>query len=353
MPAYTFIIKLNLNLQAQPCQDIIEGATQSDNSLYGFSSYSMHITNNVGFGTNNTAVFMAKYHESAFYANSPHNFHQGIFYGIGSPELVDYDPDGDWSNGELEGQEYNYQGAPCLQSFQPTCYTQYDNNIADLGFNDTTNLNNLTTTCGAIAAGYNANSTQFSLDFDQSGSEISTYHPNSGATTLPGASQSIYKHNYIYQAVSQNTNSPIYLSNGIISPGSTVLPNYLSWYISMGTNPYWIIQDDQDFVRVWKIVTYFILDGFVNSFSSVSSNSNCPPEDTYTALISEKNSNGDTISNDRHLDIDNVELENIDEQTVKVKIPFKSDLSYNIFQPGSANLAQKHTFIYVELLPSS
>tara|TARA_R100001079_G_scaffold109908_1_gene83901 strand:- start:716 stop:2209 length:1494 start_codon:yes stop_codon:yes gene_type:complete len=350
MPAYTFIIKLNLNLQAQSCQDIVEGATQSDNSLIGFSMYSLHVTN---FGEDfDLDLFIAKYHESASYANSPYNFHQGDFYGTNNVELVDYDPDGDWSNGELEGQEYNYQGAPCLQSFQPTCYTQYANNITELGYNDISNNNNLTTTCGAIAAGYNANSTQFSSDFGQSGSEISTYHPDSGATLLPGAGEIIYKHNYVYQAFSQSTNSPAYLSNGIISPGSTVLPNYLSWYISLGTNSGFQLQDDPLFVNVWKIVTYFILDGFQNSFSTVSNNSDCPSEDTYTALVSEKNSNGDVISNDSHLDINNVELFSVDDQTVQIKIPFKSDLSFNIFQPGSTNLAQKQTFIYVELLPN-
>tara|TARA_R100000388_G_scaffold86930_1_gene66610 strand:- start:2131 stop:3615 length:1485 start_codon:yes stop_codon:yes gene_type:complete len=347
MPAYNFTIKLNLNLQAQPCQDIVEGATQSDNSLLGFSMYSLHISNYID--DFDLDLFIAKYHESASYANSPYNFHQGDFYGTSNVELVDYDPDGDWSNGELEGQEYNYQAAPCLQSFQPTCYTQYANNITELGYNDPSNANNLTTTCGSIAAGHAESNTQASI---QNGGQISTYHPNSGATTLPGATSLIYKHNYVYGAFSQTTSSPAYLSNGIISPGSTVLPNYLSWYVSLGTNTNWAIQDDVSFVNVWKIVTHFMLDGFPNQFSTVSNNSDCPSEDLYTALISEKDSNGDVISNDSHLDISNVELFPVDEQTVQIKIPFRSDLSYNIFQPGSTNLAQKQTFIYVELLPN-
>ena len=188
----------------------------------------------------------------------------------------------------------------------------------------------ITTDCGALA---------ISISQTQNYDDIELiYHPNYGDPNMPtnasGANTLGFKLNSTSPVNGWNTISEV--DYPFLTPGDGVLPPYLCWYISMGTNPNYDLAASTETIDVFKIVTtdfgdqYSIGEGnfLLNQGANNGFGLNCEADYITNAVVltSEKNSSGDVIENNSHLDIGNIEItqpDPLDSKTIKLKIPFQ------------------------------
>ena len=231
-----------------------------------------------------------------------------------------------------------------LNSFQPTCYTLYRNDIEELGFlNEATTdaPNVITTECGQLIF-TNPNNMQ-SLQALQN----VYYHPNNSQASINTAKSN---YGFRYQGFS-NVNSFLpYLSGAEfpnIEPGGPVIPTALSWYVSIGENPNYDLIADSAFIDVWKIITGNRTSGAWPSGNPTTPSTSCDfaSEDDFSYLIS------DSGVNNSDLDIDNITLTQVDNKTVKITIPFKSGLSISRTVPSITPLNTRKNLIFMNIYP--
>ena len=282
-------------------------------------------------------IYLAKYFDSEQYASSIYiSQNQNLQTCNGDYPPV-YDYSGCWND-----ENYFNVSPSCLDSFQPTCYSRY-RNVFFNDFFDVTNTNNVTTTCGALAVWNNANNLGGAYDS----------HPNL-MEFLPNMQEPIlHSHLYLYR-FSSDISDDNYLSQvnyPFLVPGDGILPPYLCWYISVGNNSNWDLAASTETIDVWKIVsTTFVPDlSFILSSYSPST-INCSIFGTSGSLTSEKNNNGDIIQNNSNLDIDpdNIDITQIDNKTIKLKIPFQPGFQAEIWDEQFA----RNTKIFLNVYPT-
>jgi len=118
----------------------------------------------------------------------------------------------------------------------------------------------------------------------------------------------------------------------LIDPSSSdIIPNTLVWHISVGNNPNYNLVASEETVDVWKIVSF---DGQISfsSFQTIQDTQGCSLSGLSTAANSmntyfgksEKNANGQVTTNESDLDLSSVTIEQVDDKTIKLSIPFNS-----------------------------
>jgi hypothetical protein len=382
MPSNDVYINLDFGCTAAPCQEE-EVWTPTNNSI-GLQFFELIINSNY----ENCDIFVAKYFDDAAYASSIYwlqnrncfNDEDDLYAYRNIPV---YDPNFLWLNnnpGYFVGSPDPQQDSP-LASFQPTTYNQYsgsatfeDGNTWS-GWFDVNNTNNVTTECGSILClippratgsngmdlnasanitltqgtiGPNAESNPVAHDLQRNeGYRIAAWSGEGGAGSIPYLNPTDYP---------------------FLTPGDGVLPTHLQWYISVGDNPdYELIAETAD---IWKIISTSAA-GSDNDPSTDSLDVNnwlmsCSvimPEN-YTLLVSETNTSGVVTQNNSYLDIANAEITqvikpdgSIDTKTIKVKIPFQSNLEIPFWQAASSiadDLAGliKNNKIFLNLYPT-
>tara|TARA_R110002096_G_scaffold389959_1_gene584405 strand:- start:551 stop:1906 length:1356 start_codon:yes stop_codon:yes gene_type:complete len=213
----------------------------------------------------------------------------------------------------------------------------------------------ITTDCGALAI-----SISTTQNYDD-GELI--YHPNYGDPNMPtnasGANTLGIPLNST-SSVNMPGNTVSEVDYPFLTPGDGVLPPYLCWYISMGTNPNYDLAASTEAIDVFKIVTtdfgdqYFFGEGSVMvNQGATTGGLNCEADYITNAVVltSEKNSSGDVIENNSHLDIGNIEItqpDPLDNKTIKLKIPFQPNFINYIWDDSFP----KRTKIFLNVYPN-
>ena len=128
----------------------------------------------------------------------------------------------------------------------------------------------------------------------------------------------------------------------------------------MGTNPNYDLAASTEAIDVFKIVTtdfgdqYFFGEGSVMvNQGATTGGLNCEADYITNAVVltSEKNSSGDVIENNSHLDIGNIEItqpDPLDNKTIKLKIPFQPNFINYIWDDSFP----KRTKIFLNVYPN-
>jgi|21_taG_2_1085346.scaffolds.fasta_scaffold08706_2 hypothetical protein len=353
MPNSNHTISVDIGGEAISCipQPVVPEVVETNYQLPMQESYfsSIRVTNYSN--QNNYNIFFAQYYETASDA-------QNIYNQDNLDSYVNWVP-GDYFSGlYLPPYDWNVIGASgvyeslhpenypdgCLNSFQPTCYTLYRNDIEELGFlNEATTdaPNVITTDCGQLLSSNPVN--MQSIDALQN----VYYHPNDSSA---GINTSKGNYHFRYQGFT-NTNSVLpYLSGAEfpnIEPGGPVIPTTLCWYVSIGENPNYNLIADSAFIDVWKIITGNKVGGGWPSGNPPTPSSSCDfaSEDNFSYFIS------DSGVNNSDLDIDNITLTQVDNKTVKITIPFKSGLSISRTVLQLVALNVRKNLIFMNIYP--
>ena len=354
MPASNHTISVDIGGEAVSCapEPAVPEVVETNYQLPMTEDYvsSIRVTNYSN--QNNYNIFVAQYYETASDAQSIYNEHN--YLGYVSYQENDYIsgsflPPYDWNifegNGVYQSAQPNNYPDGCLNSFQPTCYTLYRNDIEELGFlNEATTdaPNVITTTCGQLIFTNPSN-----MQSSQALQNV-FFHPNNSNASINTAKN---EYAFRYQGYS-NTNIFPYLSGTEfpnIEPGGPVIPTALSWYISIGENPNYDLIADSAFIDVWKIITGNKVGGTfaanVEGASASSSPSICTTSDDFSYVVS------DSDVNNSDLDIDNITLTQVDNKTVKITIPFKSGLSISRAVPSITPLNTRKNLIFMNIYP--
>ena len=358
MPASNHTISIDIGGEAISCvpEPVVPEVVEANYQLPMQENYLSAIRVTNYSNQNNYNIFFAQYYESTSDA-------QNIYNQDNLDSYVNYIP-GDYFSGLfLPPYDWNIIGASgiyeslypnnypdgCLNSFQPTCYTLYRNDIEELGFlNEATTdaPNVITTECGQLIF-TNPNNMQSSQALQNV-----YYHPNNSQASINTAKSS---YNFRYQGFSNVNSFFPYLSGAEfpnIEPGGPVIPTALSWYISIGENPNYDLIADSAFIDVWKIVTGNRTGG---GWPQSCSDDTCPTtpstscdfasEDDFSYVIS------DSGVNNSDLDINNITLTQVDNKTVKITIPFKSGLSISRTVPSMTALSVRKNLIFMNIYP--
>jgi hypothetical protein len=301
----------------------------------------------ISMWANDYHLYFAQWYESESYASSIYNLHNNSSYiGGYSPTTAVNVPPYDWLN---TYQDYwpNYYNDGCLDSFQPTCYTGYKNTLEIDGFyNEPTTAapNTISTLCGQLIA---AQPTAMQLG----GSNWSPDHPNNYLDVPPNYNNKCE----LDFRVEINESDLRYLSlidYPTIEPGGPVIPNALSWYISIGDNPNYDLIANPSFIDVWKIVTYINNSNYttveVEGFNTYtpSSDIDCDFGNNIETFVS------DSSENNSDLDLASKTIEYVDDKTIKLTIPFKTGLSISRFGPEDTNFFRRRNKIFVNVYPT-
>jgi hypothetical protein len=365
MPASDHFINIDFGGVAQPCVPVVDEIVEQEIKFELFINNQANFPSQSGFSY---FIYVAKYYDSEEYASSIYNpnnlnppcsydsgsfnFSTGtsntsIFYG-NSQGVPEYDFNQCWNDEDF------FNGSPsCLDSFQPTCYgryetgSQYPGSIGPGPWFVTSNTNNWTTTCGALGVSNVGTGI---------GVQGSTTHPNYNEFGIASqlSSYAVYVppiSHWLYHLKFSSANVDNYLSQvdyPFLTPGDGILPPYLCWYISVGSNNNFDLAASTQTIDVWKIVSSTFQSQQFESTGVPTSNPNnidCSMFGTSGVLISEKNSSGDIIQNNSNLDISNIEITPIDSKTIKLKIPFQPGFQAEIWDDQFA----RNTKIFINL----
>ena len=344
MPASDYTISIDLGGVAVECvpdiPNFVPGGTPTGEELVGpaLEAYiqRLYVTNYSS--ESGYDIFFAQYYDSESYASSVYNLHNWLDYINSDSELPVYHPPPyDWNDNFYQTSFPYAWSDGCLDSFQPTCYTRYNGGGNEDGgfFDDTTTdaPNVISTTCGQLLIGGNLNSME--TQNDPFGG-VSPYHPHPSAWTTWSNNARI---TFWCNGNNPNNTAPVYLSTvdyPNIEPGGPLLPSSVSWYITIGNNPNYNLETGTEFIDVWKIMTVsggsWTSSGGANSWTAGGGNTTSSSEftstcDNFLESPSSSISISDSTENNSDLDINNISLTYIDDKTVKITIPFKTDLS--------------------------
>ena len=353
MPASNHTISIDIGGEAISCvpEPVVPEVVEANYQLPMQEAYISDIRVTNYSNQNNYNIFFAQYYETASNAQSIYNQDNTDAYinwvpgnYFGGFNLPPYDWNIIGASGVYESLHPNNYTDGCLNSFQPTCYTLYRNDIEELGFlNEATTdaPNVITTECGQLIF-----TNPINMQSLQALQNV-YYHPNNSQASI-NTKKSGYR--FRYQGFS-NVNSILpYLSGAEfpnIEPGGPVIPTALSWYVSIGENPNYDLIADSAFIDVWKIITGNRTSGGWPSGNPTTPSTSCDfaSEDDFSYFIS------DSGVNNSDLDIDNITLTQVDNKTVKITIPFKSDLSISRTVPSLTASSVRKNLIFMNIYP--
>jgi len=375
MPSNDLLFNIDFGLIAYSCEE----EQVWINNAVGQQKFQLIINSNF----ENCDIFVAKYFDDATYAGSIYqyqnalssaNFYNSYLY------LPVYDPDFLWLSNNPEyfvGSPNPQQDSP-LASFQPTTYNQYNGAATFpsgdpwIGWFDINTTNNITTDCGQLNVYPPPKAYNGEGDLNSSANIVltqDTIGPNAESNPIYHDRQYNEQYTFLAWSGTQDNQSDQgfmpFLSQidyPFLTPGDGVLPTHLQWYISIGDNSdYELIASISD---LWKIVTTnyvpYSLAGNAD-FDEVTYLSQCPSEGGgIETLISETNTSGDVTQNNSYLDIANAEITqvvkpdgSIDRKTIKVKIPFQSNVQIPMWTVSeSFGAAAAITKIFLNLYPT-
>ena len=348
MPASNYTISIDLGGTAVECEPVISDETiqtwlQIEALLYitnfglnmGYSLYTAHYYDDESYASSNFNTF-----NSYDYLNIPAS---GINGDINTCEVPVYDFNGNYQ------AEYPQYTNDCFDNYQPTCYALYgDGGMEESGWFD--GEDNISTICAQLSVGQSALGI-----IDTVGGMSDLFNPD-GLSMMCNTNN---KAKYSYK-IQSNPSSYQYLSEidyPIITPGDPMIPNALSWYISVGDNSDYDLEAIEETIDVWKIVTV------VNQ----SSSSGFPPDNTCTfndtpvtagffgQVVCSEYFVSDSTEENSDLNLSGKTIEYVDNKTVKLTIPFKTDLSINRFEsvlPESGSWPTRQNKIFLNIYPT-
>ena len=336
MPGNNHTIKLDLGGEAVECipPQIIDEISY-DALLFVTDITTNDYQTNTGFGS----LFMAQYYDDESYASSPYNMFNSGSYLLGNPGLDElkppvYDWTGDWTE---DNPDYNNS---CWDGYQPTCYTLYATLLTGDSDNPWFGDENdyISTTCGQLLVSpVNIQMNGFALwaytfqdqiQINVLGDNGPDYPANT--TYSPNPNRALY-----YFKVSSDSTNFRYLSEidyPNIEPGGPVIPSSLSWYISVGNESDYELE--AEFIDVWKIVTVIGQQTYLGNLAQstpVGCDTDSTPITWGNYTVAQSHLVSDSTENNSDLDLASKTITNIDSKTVKLTIPFKSDLSISRF----------------------
>ena len=361
MPGEDLAIEIDLDGTAIPCQ---EPGFENDPEAYSTMRFDVILT--TGGGTlgspidvsQNPRIYMAEGFESETYALSPHDarnweyldgdfgpYNQGAGYPGGVPVV---DPSGSWLSANPGSFTPSiYTNTSAIQGINPTWYTQYQTGQTQSNFSfwSTSTTQNISNTCGQMKVRGGRP--------EAWGAGIDVYHPNNGGNPL--YIKNVFGRSY-YRFREQGGDGFLDSSQfPFLTPGDTKLPSSLIYYITVGENPNYDLTEDA--VDLWKILTRIGLVGQTGGTPGAS----CPQQGTsnpgYDELLISTKQDGVVIENNSWIDMNNCTIENVltpngtANKTVRITMPFKSDLIVDIWDQSYNNFPVFHNKFFINVYP--
>ena len=383
MPASNYTIKIDFGGTAINC------TAGEENLAYNTIETKLIVSNIDGPNEVGGAyLFVAQYYDDESYASSNFNLQNTPEYINEDFESIDfcYHPVYDWNGGFLNGIDnpfytMSFVGGAiennCWNNYQPTCYTSYNNmanNLIPAGLGSATSADNyFPSICGQLLfpdtyllppSAFATFSNGFfgdCQDFSECGQAY---------TAIAQYCEEASRARYDFK-IETYENSTRYLSQfdyPTIEPGGPMIPSSLCWYLSIGNGSDFELDSDIS-IDVWKIITVvgentnaidtnmFDVAGLYDGTTTCSLDTTPITTNTNEMQVCESYLVSDSTENNSDLDFENKTITQIDSKTVKLTIPFKSNLSIPRFTPAdltdifTANMVKRTNKIFLNIYP--
>ena len=387
MPANNHTISIDFGGTAINC------TASEENLAYNTIETKLIVSNMDGINdVGGASLFVAQYYDDESYASSNFNLQNTTEYINEDFESIDlcYHPVYDWNGGFLNAIDnpfytMNFSGEAitnnCWNNYQPTCYTIYNsliNNIIPAGLGSIYSAENyFPSTCGQLLFPdgmlVSPSSGVGGVLFDQQpmfGDCQEFFECGQVYTGIGNYCEEASRARYDFK-IDTYENSTRYLSQfdyPTIEPGGPMIPSSLSWYLSLGNGSDFELDSDISY-DVWKIITVigehtvaldaniFDAAGLYDGTTTCTLNTTPITTNTNESQVCESYLVSDSTENNSDLDFENKTITQIDSKTVKLTIPFKSNLSIPRFTPAdltdtfTASKVKRTNKIFLNIYP--